>query len=63
MYKKYHLSPAETLQIAQSLYEKKMTTYPRTDARVLTNAIAKEIGKNLSGLKKVHMENMLKKLS
>lgn len=50
--KKYHLSPAETLQIAQSLYEKKMTTYPRTDARVLTNAIAKEIGKNLSGLKK-----------
>lgn len=46
-----HISPVETLSIAQSLYEKKLTTYPRTDARVLSSAVAKEIYKNLSGLK------------
>lgn len=40
--KKYHISPAQTLEIAQSLYEKKVTTYPRTDARVLSSAVAKE---------------------
>ena len=45
-----HISPDETLQIAQSLYEKKVTTYPRTDARVLSSAIASEIYKNLHGL-------------
>lgn len=44
------ISPDETLQIAQSLYEKKMTTYPRTSARVLTSAIAAEIERNLNGL-------------
>lgn len=49
--KRLHISPNETLKIAQILYEKKLITYPRTDARVLTNAIAKEIDKNLAGLK------------
>lgn len=48
--KQFKLSPNETLEIAQELYEKKMTTYPRTDARVLSSAIAKEIKKNISGL-------------
>lgn len=45
-----HISPDETLEIVQSLYEKKVTTYPRTDARVLSSAIAVEIGGNLKGL-------------
>ena len=49
--KKFKISPDETLQVAQDLYEKKLTTYPRTDARVLTKAVAKEISKNLSRLK------------
>ncbi len=48
--KQFKISPDETLKVAQSLYEKKLTTYPRTDARVLSNAVAKEIDKNLSGL-------------
>lgn len=46
----FKISPDQTLNIAQELYEKKLTTYPRTDARVLSSAIAKEIGKNLTGL-------------
>ncbi|MBQ0027174.1 MAG: type IA DNA topoisomerase [Lachnospiraceae bacterium] len=50
--KLFKISPDVTLQIAQELYEKKMTTYPRTDARVLSTAVAKEITKNLSGLSK-----------
>ncbi len=50
--KLFKISPDQTLQIAQTLYEKKMTTYPRTDARVLTTAIAKEITKNIRGLQK-----------
>lgn len=54
--KKLHLSPDKTLEIAQSLYEKKMTTYPRTDARVLSTAIAVEIDKNLTGLKAIRKE-------
>ena len=49
----FKCSPDETLRIAQELYEKKMTTYPRTDARVLSSAVAKEITKNLSGLKRI----------
>ncbi|MBQ9991506.1 MAG: type IA DNA topoisomerase [Lachnospiraceae bacterium] len=49
----FKLSPDETLRIAQELYEKKLTTYPRTDARVLSSAVAKEIVKNLSGLKRI----------
>ena len=47
----FKLSPDETLRIAQELYEKKLTTYPRTDARVLSSAVAKEIGRNIGGLK------------
>lgn len=46
----FKISPAQTLQIVQDLYERKMTTYPRTDARVLTKAVAKEITRNLKGL-------------
>ncbi len=49
--KRFKISPDETLQIAQDLYEKKLTTYPRTDARVLSSAIAKEISKNISKLR------------
>ncbi|SHK58410.1 DNA topoisomerase [Tepidibacter formicigenes] len=48
--KKFKLSPDETLKIVQGLYEKKMLTYPRTDARVLSKAVAKEISKNIKGL-------------
>ena len=50
--KKFKISPDETLNIIQELYEKKLVTYPRTDARVLSTAISKEIGKNLNGLYK-----------
>lgn len=49
--KRYKISPDETLQIAQDLYERKLTTYPRTDARVLSAAVAKEISRNISRLK------------
>lgn len=49
--KRFKISPDETLQIAQDLYEKKLATYPRTDARVLSTAVAKEIAKNISRLK------------
>ena len=48
--KRLKISPDETLDIAQSLYEKKLTTYPRTDARVLSTAVAKEIFKNITGV-------------
>ncbi len=48
--KVFKIKPDETLEIIQELYEKKLVTYPRTDARVLSSAIAKEIGKNLNGL-------------
>ena len=48
--KLFKISPDETLNIVQQLYEKKMVTYPRTDARVLSTAVAKEIYKNLKGL-------------
>ncbi len=47
----FKISPDETLKIAQELYEKKLTTYPRTDARVLSSAVAKEIHKNIGGLR------------
>ncbi len=50
--KRFKISPDETLKITQTLYEKKMVTYPRTDARVLSTAVAKEIAKNLNGLNK-----------
>lgn len=48
--KRYKISPDETLKIVQELYEKKLVTYPRTDARVLSTAVAKEIHKNIRGL-------------
>ncbi len=48
--KKFKISPDRTLEIIQELYEKKLVTYPRTDARVLSTAVAKEITKNLNGL-------------
>jgi len=49
--KYFKISPDQTLSIVQELYEKKMVTYPRTDARVLSTAVAKEIYKNISGLR------------
>lgn len=51
--KRYKLSPARTLEVIQSLYEKKMVTYPRTDARVISTAVAKEITKNIKPLNKL----------
>ena len=48
--KRFKIKPDETLEIIQSLYEKKLVTYPRTDARVLSTAVAKEITKNLNGI-------------
>ncbi len=50
--KRFKIKPDETLEIIQNLYEKKLVTYPRTDARVLSTAIAKEISKNLNGIAK-----------
>jgi DNA topoisomerase-3 len=50
--KMFKISPDETLRIVQELYEKKLVTYPRTDARVLSSAVAKEIHKNIAGLKR-----------
>ncbi|MDD6305379.1 MAG: DNA topoisomerase, partial [Clostridiales bacterium] len=66
--KRFKISPDETLQVAQDLYEKKLTTYPRTDARVLSTAVAKEIGKNLNRLKvyeptRSYVERILKENS
>ena len=49
--KRFKISPDTTLQITQELYEKKLVTYPRTDARVLSSAVAKEIGRNITGLR------------
>lgn len=49
----FKISPDETLSITQELYEKKLVTYPRTDARVLSSAVAKEIHKNISGLQSI----------
>ena len=51
--RRFKISPDQTLKVAQELYEKKLVTYPRTDARVLSSAVAKEIQKNLSGLTRV----------
>ena len=50
--KRFKIKPDETLDVIQTLYEKKLVTYPRTDARVLSTAVAKEIGKNLNGIVK-----------
>ena len=53
--RRFKISPDETLRIVQELYEKKLVTYPRTDARVLSTAVAKEITRNLNGLSKYEM--------
>ena len=53
--KRFKISPDETVRIVQELYEKKLVTYPRTDARVLSTAVAKEITRNLNGLSKYPM--------
>ena len=59
--KKFKISPDETLNIIQELYEKKLVTYPRTDARVLSSTVAKEISKNLNGLYKSNLDESIKK--
>lgn len=51
----FKISPDETLKVVQELYEKKLITYPRTDARVLSSAVAKEISKNLRGLQQYNI--------
>ena len=53
--KMFKISPDETLRITQELYEKKLVTYPRTDARVLSTAVSKEINKNINGLRSLEM--------
>ena len=65
--KRFKISPDETLQVAQDLYEKKLTTYPRTDARVLSTAVAKEIREELKSFKtyeptKTYTECILKRV-
>lgn len=60
--KKFRIKPDETLEIIQNLYEKKLVTYPRTDARVLSTAVAKEISKNLNGLVKGYKDAEVQKL-
>ncbi len=59
--KKFKIKPDETLEIIQELYEKKLVTYPRTDARVLSTAVAKEISKNLNGLAKNFKDEEIQK--
>lgn len=59
--RRFKISPDETLNITQELYEKKLVTYPRTDARVLSSAVAKEISKNLNGLAKSKIDESVKK--
>lgn len=60
--KKFKISPDQTLEIIQLLYEKKLVTYPRTDARVLSTAVAKEISKNLNGLARGYKDEEVKNL-
>ena len=59
--KKFKIKPDETLEIIQNLYEKKLVTYPRTDARVLSTAVAKEITKNLNGIAKRFKDEEIQK--
>ena len=59
--KKFKIKPDETLEIIQELYEKKLVTYPRTDARVLSSAVAKEISKNLNGIAKGFRDEEIQK--
>jgi len=58
--KRFKITPEETLNVIQELYERKLVTYPRTDARVLSTAVAKEIGKNLNGLYKSNLDDEIK---
>ena len=64
--KRFKIKPDETLEIIQNLYEKKLVTYPRTDARVLSTAVAKEISKNLNGIargfKEEEIQGYIKKM-
>lgn len=60
--KRFKIKPDETLEIIQNLYEKKLVTYPRTDARVLSSAVAKEISKNLNGLVKCYKNEEVQSL-
>lgn len=60
--KKFKISPDQTLEIIQLLYEKKLVTYPRTDARVLSTAVAKEIKKNLNGLARGYRDDEIQTL-
>ena len=59
--KNFKIKPDETLDIIQNLYEKKLVTYPRTDARVLSTAVAKEITKNLNGISRGCKDEEIKK--
>ncbi len=64
--KRFKIKPDQTLEIIQNLYEKKLVTYPRTDARVISTAVAKEISKNLNGiargLKDEEIQGYIKKM-
>jgi len=60
--KRFKIKPDETLEVIQNLYEKKLVTYPRTDARVLSTAVAKEISKNLNGLSKNFKDEEIQKI-
>ena len=64
--KRFKIKPDETLEIVQNLYEKKLVTYPRTDARVISTAVAKEISKNLNGIvrgfKDEEVQDIIKKM-
>ena len=60
--KRFKIKPDETLEVIQNLYEKKLVTYPRTDARVLSTAVAKEISKNLNGLVKGYRDEEVQQL-
>ena len=60
--KRFKIKPDETLEIIQNLYEKKLVTYPRTDARVLSSSVAKEITKNLNGLVKGYKDEEVQSL-
>ena len=60
--KKFKIKPDQTLEIIQTLYERKLVTYPRTDARVLSTAVAKEISKNLNGLAKNFQDEEIKNI-
>ena len=60
--RRFKISPDQTLQTIQSLYEKKLVTYPRTDARVLSSAVAKIITKNLNGLAKLNISDEINQI-